>query len=151
MIGSAEGAAFAADTILTGTIFALFGGFFHAYSMDTAMPNCFAAAAIVKPRLRNAAANCRAFAFIPPGYRRLPWPPSPRQTKTSFRNASISLSMSTSMRMKVPRFTAYVRRGPGEVLLWTGPIGTPRSSAGIWGRPLRSSSWSRVRDCSWGA
>ena len=116
MIGSAEGAAFAADTILTGTIFALFGGFFHAYSMDTAMPNCFAAAAIVKPRLRNAAANCRAFAFIPPGYRRLPWPPSPRQTETSFRNASISLSMSTSMRMKVPWFTAYVRRGPGEVL-----------------------------------
>src|SRR5450631_2725823 len=33
----------------------------------------------------------------------------------------------------------------------TGSIGTPSWSAGIWGRPFKSSSGSRVKDCSWEA
>src|SRR5262245_48260354 len=34
---------------------------------------------------------------------------------------------------------------------WIGSIGTRSSCAGIWGRPFRSSSGSRARDCSWEA
>jgi hypothetical protein len=66
--------------------------------------------------LRNPAVNSSAFALIALVYGRAPRRRVPRQCSTSFRNASISLSMSTSLPRKVSQFALYVRTGPGEAL-----------------------------------
>jgi hypothetical protein len=58
-------------------------------------------------------------------YGRAPRRRVPRQRSTSFRNASISLSMSTSLPRKVPQLAVYVRTGPGEALRMSSRPGWP--------------------------
>jgi hypothetical protein len=124
----AKRATVVSGAILTGSKPVRPDVFLHAYNVAAEKPSCRVAASIVSPRLRNPAVNSSAFALIALVYGRAPRRRVPRQRSTSFRNASISLSMSTSLPRKVPQLAVYVRTGPGEALRRMGnPAGCPHA------------------------